>query len=103
MRRIFVLQTITFFLLVAAIALSFTQVLENRRLAREGQQAHRALCVLKTDLARRIKDGHAFLLEHPDGIPGISAKTIQASIANQEATLSALQVVRSCPPTRKDK
>jgi hypothetical protein len=49
-----------------------------------------ALCALRSDLEKRVESSRAFLLEHPDGIIGISPKTIQDGITNQERTISAL-------------
>lgn len=96
MKRIAVLQTATFLFLVAALLAGAWQIQQNRRLGRDGRQAHEALCALKADLGVRIDAGHAFLNDNPNGIPGIPAKTIEASIRNQEATLDALRVL-TCP------
>jgi hypothetical protein len=49
-----------------------------------------ALCALRSDLERRIASSQAFLREHPDGIPGIPARTIRDGIKNQERTIRAL-------------
>jgi hypothetical protein len=54
-----------------------------------------ALCALRTDLERRVESSQAFLVEHPEGIPGISVKTIQDGIKNQTRTIRALQGI-SC-------
>lgn len=58
-----------------------------------------ALCGLTSDLRSRIADSKAFLLAHPDGLPklGITAATIQATIANEERTILSLSPVQ-CPP-----
>ena len=71
---------------------------DNRRLAREGEQAHDALCVIKADLRQRVAAGRKFLREHPRGIPGIPPATLRSSIANQQATLDALKPL-ACPRT----
>ncbi len=100
MRRGLAFQTATFvFLIVAAVTAGlFLHGQANRigRLARDGAEAHAGLCALKADLVRRIGASEMFLHDHPNGIPGISAVTIAASIANQQATLKALKPI-ICP------
>ena len=55
-----------------------------------------ALCALRGDLERRVASSRAFLAEHPDGIPGISAKVIRDGLRNQESTIRALSGI-DCP------
>lgn len=50
-----------------------------------------SLCAFKGDLERRVEAGEEFLKEHPQGIPGISAATIQNSLSNQRMTIAALE------------
>jgi hypothetical protein len=90
MRRTLVLQSVTFAMLVLALALTAWQVTETRHLARQGQQAHAGLCALKADLRERIKSAGDFLESHPTGVFGVTAVTIREAITNQEATLAAL-------------
>lgn len=59
-------------------------------IARVATSTNHALCVLRTDLERRVSDSITFLADHPNGIPGISAETIQQSITNQQRTIDAL-------------
>lgn len=54
------------------------------------QDTHDSLCALRLDLERRVESQLRFLAEHPDGIPGIPAKTIRTGIDNQQRTISAL-------------
>jgi len=68
---------------------------ENEKRIKEIQESHDALCVLRDDLERRVANSRAFLEEHPDGIPGIPAKTIRDGIRNQERTIEALDDI-SC-------
>lgn len=49
-----------------------------------------ALCALRVDLERRVATSRAFLVEHPNGIPGIPARTIRDGIVNQGRTITAL-------------
>lgn len=67
---------------------------ENHRLAKEGVNAHIALCVFKVDLGRRADVGAQFLKDHPHGIPGIPASTLTTSVNNQRATYRSLQVLK---------
>lgn len=74
---------------------------QNRTLARQaketaelGQQAHNGLCVLKADERDRVRDGESFIKQHPEGLAGISAATIQQSLDNQKKTIAALSAIR---------
>ena len=58
--------------------------------SRNAEQTRGALCALRADLERRSVTSRAFLREHPNGIPGISAKVIRDGIRNQERTVRAL-------------
>lgn len=55
-----------------------------------------ALCALRADLQNRVSTSDAFLLKHPDGIPGISAATIGAATTNSRRTIKALSPI-ACP------
>lgn len=88
-RQLVILTLLTFALLVAMGAYFAHQ---NYVLAKEGQRAHRAVCVLRADEIRRVAEGRAFLVTHPDGFGGVSADEIRASIASQERTIAALAV-----------
>jgi hypothetical protein len=96
MRRILVFQAITFVAFVAAVVSILLVVQQNRRLIRDGKQAHDGLCVLKADYRHRIGQSTAFLARHPNGIDGISAGVIVTSIATMQTTLDALSIIR-CP------
>lgn len=99
-RRAQLFQTTTFLLLLLALTGMGWQVRTNSDLARQGDQAHDALCTLKADLRQRILASRDFLDKHPQGIDGITATAILVSITNQEATLLALKplVCLSDPP-----
>lgn len=53
-------------------------------------ETNQALCTFKQDLQVRYDNGVQFLVDNPEGIPGISAADIQRSLSNQRATLEAL-------------
>jgi predicted PurR-regulated permease PerM len=67
---------------VAAVAISNTNELADR--------TNGSLCALRHDLEQRVAGGEQFLREHPEGIPGIPAKTLQTSIDGQRRTIRAL-------------
>lgn len=89
-----------------AVALKAAQIAKaNHRLvlriqhaARLGVKTHTGVCRLRDDLKRRVKSSEVFLRHHPDGIPGISAKQIEASAAGQRRTIRSLRVLGPCPP-----
>lgn len=100
MKRAMLLEAATFLLLLVALAGVGWQVHANGSLARQGDQAHDALCALKADLRQRILAARGFLDKHPQGISGITAAAILVSITSQEATLLALKPLacQSDPP-----
>lgn len=55
-----------------------------------------SLCTLRTDLRLRVDSSIEFLKEHPQGIPGIPAKTILDGIQNQRKSIIALNGL-NCP------
>jgi hypothetical protein len=54
-------------------------------------QSTASLCALKGDLERRVESSQQFLIDHPNGIPGISAKQIKDGIDNQKRTIRSLR------------
>jgi hypothetical protein len=66
--------------------------------AKLGVRTHTGVCRLKDDLETRVANSEAFLRDHPDGIPGISAKTIQLGVDGQKRTIRSLRVIGPCPP-----
>jgi hypothetical protein len=61
---------------------------------RETQRTTQALCALRGDLERRVVSSQDFLVEHPNGVLGISAKVIRDGIANQQRTIDALSALK---------
>lgn len=57
------------------------------------EQAHLALCEIKTQDEQRIASTKAFLHQHPNGIPGISRAVLLRSVHITEAQLEALKGV----------
>lgn len=72
---------------------------ENRH---NQQNTTAALCTLRRDLEARVSASQNFLEIHPNGIPGISAATIQTSIVSQQRTIKALQLIH-CPAAKTKK
>lgn len=79
--------------IIAFTLLTFYAIRENRQLAEKGEDARTAICALKQDLRVRINNARQFLVDNPNGIPGIPASVIKQSIANQAATVRALDVI----------
>jgi len=59
--------------------------------AHESARTKHALCVLRGDLQTRINASTAYLVKHPEGIPGVDPKVIRDGIRNQQRTVSALR------------
>jgi hypothetical protein len=99
LRTAVVILCIAFAVVVGANAFYILPRLANQ--ADENSRASVALCALRVDLQRRVAASEKFLAEHPNGIPGIPARTLRDSIDNQQRTISALVVLR-CPPMSAD-
>jgi len=67
-------------------------------LARQGAQAHDAICVFRADLERRVETTKRYLDTHPDGFAGVPVETIQKSLTDQERTIRSLASIK-CGPT----
>lgn len=61
------------------------------------QDSKAGLCAIREDSEQRVHLGEEFLKENPKGIPGISAESLDRSIANSKQTLLSLSFL-SCPP-----
>jgi hypothetical protein len=72
---------------VAGATTTHNQSVELRRVAVE---THAALCAFKLGLQDRVASAEEFLIENPEGIPGISRQDIQRSIDAQKSTLLSL-------------
>lgn len=68
---------------------------QSRELRAVAVETRDSLCAFKFNLQTTQRDAKDFLVENPDGIPGISAATIEQGIANRQNTLDSLQTL-SC-------
>lgn len=66
-------------------------IVQVRVIAKQGEDAHDALCIVRRRLARDISRGTKFLKEHPEGIPGIPSKLIVEGITSDRTDLKALR------------
>lgn len=89
-----VLMTLVLYLALGGIFFYVTSA--NRARAQEGQNAHKAICVLVKDFKHRIHDSQhhlrnteVFLAKNPNGIPGISAAVIKASINDDKNSIKS--------------
>lgn len=57
----------------------------------DGRATTKALCTFRADLAQRAVTATQYLKDHPNGAPGIPAKTILEGISNQQRTILALK------------
>lgn len=53
----------------------------------------RALCALREDLQTRVTTARTILSLHPGGVAGISAATVNATVANEQHTITALSSI----------
>jgi len=56
----------------------------------ENTTTRAAVCVLRADLAQRVKEADKFLRDHPDGALHLEPDVIRDSIRNQRRTINAL-------------
>lgn len=91
LRRL-VIATVALYLVLAVLgAFAFGVVTHQRQdLETIAISTNDALCTLRADLERRIADSAQFLVDHPNGIQGITALAIQQGIDNQQKTVDAL-------------
>jgi len=83
----------------AKLAKANTELVRQvQKAVRLGVRTHTGVCRLRDDIETRIENSEAFLKQHPQGIPGLPAKTIQNSITGQKRTIRALKVIGPCPP-----
>jgi hypothetical protein len=52
-----------------------------------------ALCLFRDNIEKQVATSEEFIQENPDGIPGLPAATIKASIQRQKETLKALDIL----------
>lgn len=62
----------------------------------DGRRTNSVLCTYRTDLTARVIASTKYLQEHPNGAPGIPAKTIIDGIANQQRAIVAFKDL-NCP------
>lgn len=65
-------------------------------LSSETDRTRSSLCTFLVDLEQRVQSSDDFLKDHPDGIPGVPAATLRASLKNQRATIASLAGL-DCP------
>lgn len=63
---------------------------QRTQIAEVAFSTNRALCVFRHDLEQRVEASRQFLADHPDGLPGIPAASIQQNINTQQSTIDAL-------------
>lgn len=56
-----------------------------------------ALCEIRHDRERQVAASRDFLVENPNGVPGITAAAVRQSIDNAQRTIDALDGL-PCPP-----
>lgn len=98
--RSLAIATVVLYLVLSGLTAYVYIDASNKRdaLDKVAKSTNIALCALKNDLQTRVISSQEFLLDHPKGIPGISAATLRQSITNQKATIKALSGLRCDDP-----
>lgn len=97
LRRLVFATVVLYLFLAGLVAFVWVDGMSQRAEIRNvALTTNTALCTLRHDLEKRIETSQQFLEENPNGIPGFSAEVIEQSIANQQDTIEALEVLR-CP------
>lgn len=94
-RAAFVVLALTFFLSLTAVGCG---IKENRERIDEITKVADAVCNLRADQIRRIRNTERFLEEHPEGIPGISPELLLQDLAERRKVVVALDPLK-CPPS----
>lgn len=92
-------------IVVMFLMFGFFGVLEHRRtdrLAKQGAQAHDAICTFRADLIRRVETTERYLENHPEGFAGIPRATIRKSLDDQRQTIEALSNPKGSKPIQCD-
>lgn len=98
LRRLAVATVIVYVAVVALFVVGYVFSHNQRNaIAASVETTTTALCALRNDLEVRVAASKAFLVENPEGIPGIPPRQIQDGIDNQQRTINALAVL-TCPP-----
>lgn len=98
LRRLLVATAALYLIVIVAVVLVYRDANAKRReLARQAADTKQqvatltaAQCTLRSDLRQRVTASEQFLAEHPNGIPGLPAATIEQSLAGQRRTIAAL-------------
>jgi predicted negative regulator of RcsB-dependent stress response len=90
--RTIAISTVLLYCCLAVVGIAGWQIRVNdlKHVNAIATQNQTALCALRTDLEQRVETAKQFLLDHPNGTPGIPDVTIRQSITNQESTIDAL-------------
>lgn len=88
------LAVATVMLYLAVVAIGGAVWHQSRVSRDETRTTHDALCTYRKNLKDAAASSRAFLKEHPNGIPGISAAQIRQSIGRQEATVASLAILK---------
>lgn len=89
---------------VNALHLLSGQAQTTHEVRHNQQNTTAALCTFRRDLEARVSASQNFLVTHPNGIPGISAATIEASVTMEKRTIRSLQLLPcSTQPKKKPK
>ena len=93
-KRSFVLILVICLLTASTVVLSLERAFDRNETIEDLATANAALCVLKKDLEIRYQNGQKFLINNPNGIPGISKALLTQSLDQQAATINALEIVK---------
>jgi hypothetical protein len=59
-------------------------------------QSTASMCALKSDQKAQVATSQQFLVDHPQGIPGISVGVLQTGITNRKRTIHSLRFLFFC-------
>jgi hypothetical protein len=94
LRRLVWFTVVLYLALVALGIFGYIQrVHDLARVEKVTQQTNTALCLFRANLKGQVETSTQFLVDHPNGIPGLSAEVIQSGIDRQTATLKALEIL----------
>ena len=90
-RASFIILTLVFTIVLTLLG---GVIVQNRSLARDGDEAHEALCIIKHSMRQRVESTEDYLRLHPDElILGVPRALFEQRVAQDRTTLEDMRLL----------